>query len=220
MDNTCPSGFFCNVSAGGSVCKTGCDGATQPCNGSTCVDVSTDSNNCGACAVTCGSSCSGGECVRACTLFGTGCPSGQTCEISFESTSVLWGTDCRKLGTVAAGNSCNATNQCAAGLECLTTTTGSTTGTCFQLCDASHACPSGNACFHNPNIPGGGGYCGVSVCGASNFDVTCTDQSGSCPAHSQCVGNGKCQCLSGYTAFTCEGAACSGNCNYPDWWCD
>ena len=220
-DGTCPKGFFCTGDPGSPQCKSTCDAPTTSCDGKTCTDTSTDTNNCGSCGEICGTSCSGGSCVNACTLItNKGCSSGDVCAVVYSANATLWGTACRKVGSATLGASCSAGADCDSGLECLYV---NNVGKCYALCDAGHPCPSGDSCVGNANIPNGGGYCN-QICGAANFTVKCTGPSGSytCPSGAMCTATAQaptgCTCSSG-NAYTCSGTACNGTCTYPNWWC-
>jgi hypothetical protein len=223
-DKTCPQGLFCTGSPNAPVCQTSCDTPTIEC-GSTCADLTSDTANCGACGNACGSSCSSSKCQTPCDLLSnTGCTSPQVCEIAFQSTSVLWGTQCRALGTATVGATCSTTNDCASGLECLSTNSVST---CYALCDNTHVCPGGAKCNTNTNMPNGGGYClPPAMCGMPNFNVPCTGPNGSynCPSGASCNPSAQyptsCHCDNN-NPVSCAGVACTSSspCTYPNWWC-
>lgn len=88
-----------------------------------------------------------GWCTAAgCSLFGGGCAAGWTCQID-HSVEGLQTTRCRMAGTVPIQSACSLDADCGAGAHC------DGTGTCRQLCDASHGCPMGLSCSFFSDAP-------------------------------------------------------------------
>jgi hypothetical protein len=56
----------CSVLCTNDACANGCPSGESQC-GSTCVDLQTDTNNCGGCGVACSGTCASGECVTTVT---------------------------------------------------------------------------------------------------------------------------------------------------------
>ncbi|MBL9016370.1 MAG: hypothetical protein JNL83_19430 [Myxococcales bacterium] len=76
------------------------------------------------------------------------CPTGWSCDLF---TATFMGTqhkisDCRAAGTAAQGATCSATVPCAAGLTCVTLSTGGTR--CAKICKppSNTGCPTGTTC--------------------------------------------------------------------------
>jgi hypothetical protein len=109
-----------------------------------------------------------GECVTTCAPFtGGGCASGSDCSgnytdidslsASANATAVDGYFYCRTDGAMPKGASCNGDLDCAAGLECIASSDG-TTASCQPDCDNRHACPIGYQCTPYANL-GGAGWC-------------------------------------------------------------
>jgi hypothetical protein len=100
-----------NDSGGGDVVQPPGDGGTTDASvtctdggtacGSSCVDTSSDLQNCGGCGIVCNTSCSGGVCQ----LIGNGCDAGagqvgdNAC-LTIDGTNVYWGSGFNTGGTV------------------------------------------------------------------------------------------------------------------------
>ena len=170
-----------------------CSAPTTLC-GSTCCNLATDVNNCGACGNTCaaGQSCVSG----ACRLV---CPSGQT---ACGSTCVDTNSNGANCGS--CGNNCGTGNACIGGV-------------CTPRCDAPRATCSGT-CTDTNSDPANCGYCGrVCASGQSCVAGVCrlvcatglTACGSTCLNTNTDVNNcGACnnRCTAGYT---CVSGACT-----------
>jgi hypothetical protein len=200
---------------------------------SSCIDVQSDANNCGACGAKCpsGVACSGGQCQ---------CPSGSL--FCASSTSGSAG-DCTNLGTDPEHcGSC--TNQCpgtvCTGGKCGACPAGQTkcgytnpicadTQTDTQNCGAcSNVCPSGIACVGGAcQCPGGQTSCNAKCTDLQTDAKNCGQCYTACPTGVACAG-GQCQCPAGTTLCgssctnltvdpmncgTCGNSCSSGFCN-------
>jgi hypothetical protein len=154
-----------NVSALYSI--LGCQAGETDCNG-TCVDLSTDNNNCGSCGSACSSnqSCQSGQCMD------VGCSSGLT---DCSGTCVDLSTDNNNCGS--CGSTCSSNQSCQSG-QCMDVgcSSGLTdcSGTCVDLSTDNNNCGGcGTACSSNQS-------CQSGQC----MDVGCssglTDCSGAC----------------------------------------
>lgn len=174
------------------------DGRTS-CGG-TCVDLRTDSANCGECGAVCGGTCSDGVCTGACAEPRTDC--GGSC--------VDTSSDPRNCG--GCGISCSAGQLCDAG-TCTTTTT--CTGgrmLCGEACvdtsaNVSNCGACGRAC-------GVGQICAGGECGCSGVSRLCggvcrdfSSDASNCGSCGHACGAG--QYCSGGTCM-CEGATLCG----------
>jgi hypothetical protein len=188
--------------AGLGLTLAGCQGTTpvhSTCTtcGELCVDLATDTKNCGACGQACGSgqTCLNSECYTVC---GAGLT---TCGTSCVDTT----NDQNNCGT--CGTKCGATEACSAGKctqlcqapavacggKCVETQSDPAhCGTCEKSCATGQACVAG-ACIATCNAP-------EQVCGGECVD-TRTDR-GNC---------GTCgtACAAG---FVCSNSACTPSC--------
>jgi hypothetical protein len=163
-----------------------CTSGQLECSG-TCINVQTDSQNCGACGKTCGSgsSCQSGACT--CTSGFVSC--GGSCVASNaqhcgSSCSACTGTDvCDSDGTCSSGSKCSDG-------ACSSNTNSADCGTCGNACTGGSTCVNGSC------------SCGTSsqmVCNGSCVDITTTTNCGSCGnkcgtgqscSNGNCVGGG------------------------------
>jgi len=188
-----------------------CPGGQTNCSGN-CLNLQTDSANCGACGNACpnGQACVGGVCECATTLCVTVtgsicCLAGQDC-CKGQCVSLNTTQNCGACGTVCgSGQACiNGTCQCAPG---------------NNLCSVTNACIPANSCCTSADCavsgqtcsgPGGTCACPASQkpCSASNSCIPnascCTNTD--CPSGQACV-NGLCECASAFCGNnTCCGA--------------
>src|SRR5580692_2129537 len=167
-----------------------CTSGQLECSG-TCINVQTDSQNCGACGKTCGSgsSCQSGACT--CTSGFVSC--GGSCVASNaqhcgSSCSACTGTDvCDSDGTCSS--TCSSGSKCSDG-ACSSNTNSADCGTCGNACTGGSTCVNGSC------------SCGTSsqmVCNGSCVDITTTTNCGSCGnkcgtgqscSNGNCVGGG------------------------------
>jgi Polysaccharide lyase/Stigma-specific protein, Stig1 len=145
-----------------------CSSGTSYCNGA-CVDVYSNSSNCGAC----GLSCAGGTCSNAVCS----CPAGTT---NCNGTCVNTATDNNNCG--ACGNVCSYPNACSNGacipLSCPPATPTNCNGTCVDLDSNSQNCGAcGNAC-------GSSKHCDDGLCCLSGYYNCCGD--GMCHGSTWC----------------------------------
>lgn len=189
--------------------------APVPCTtcGDVCVDVQTDSSNCGACGTVCsaGQRCTAGACVLSCPGqqqvcgltcadtkndphncggCGTTCEFGQRCESSSCVATCTPGlTDCS--GACVATQSdpvhCgDCTTQCTAGQFCAM-------GSCTSSCPAPLTVCAGNACVDTTSDPGHCGACD-HACASGPHMLAAACRAGSCvapacqPGFSNCNG--------------------------------
>jgi hypothetical protein len=153
-----------------------------------CVNLQTDSNNCGTCGHQCknGQSCRNGTCV---------CPDGQA--------SLNTNNDCGSCGTICAnGQSCrNGTCVCPDGQTSLNT--NNDCGSCGTICANGQSCRNGTCVCPDGhtslNTNDDCGSCGTICSG----DLSCQNGTCACPAGSQqcgmsdsCCAPGTCQCCS------------------------
>jgi hypothetical protein len=217
------TGSSSGVAEGGPTGETGgpCTGGKIECSG-TCVDVSSDNNNCGNCNAKCGTGlvCSKGACSLICgsgtTQCGTGCYDLQT--------------DSNNCG--ACGTKCNGTQVCSAGQcqtacgpgstlcgqSCVNTSSDNANcGSCGKVCSAGTVCGSGSCSISCPSgetacTSGGSGDAGAGagVCTNLQTDVTnCGQCNNKCPSGFVCN--------VGTCAVTCQTGLvnCGGQCIDP-----
>lgn len=181
----CDVTYVCDAS-GTCICGFGlieCD--------STCVDTSTDPNNCGECSTACSpsESCVDGSCTTSCLPDCTGRECG--------------GDGCGgSCGTCPAERYCEASSICACNVgttECSgvcvdTSSDPDNCGDCDVTCAADEVCGSGictSSCVPD---------CTDRECG----DDGCGSLCGTCSADRECGAMGLCECLAGTTE--CDGA--------------
>jgi endo-1,4-beta-D-glucanase Y len=163
--------FVAGCAKPATVTSTTCNSGQLECSG-TCINVQTDSQNCGACGKTCGSgsSCQSGECT--CTSGFVSC--GGSCVASNaqhcgSSCSACTGTDvCNSDGTCSS--TCSSGSKCSDG-ACSSDTNSADCGTCGNACTGGSTCVNGSC------------SCGTSsqmVCNGSCVDITTTTNCGSC----------------------------------------
>ncbi len=151
----------CSVSGTAYQCTSGCSSSAPTlCSGSTCVDTTSDANNCGDCGIACsgGMTCQSGACA---------CASGS-----------------HNCGGTCANNTNPSNCGTACGSPCATPTNGSATcdGTsCGIACNTNYTNCAG-ACVDEQNDDNNCGGCGT-VCqnGASCATGQCTCPGGVCP---------------------------------------
>lgn len=219
----CSAGFCTSGCSDGSGCPTGfvCSGP----GAGACLPDCTAGQAC-----TTGLACAG-------LWYGTNkacLPSGVGLDLACSNE----GQPCGGFGAnaVCAGGACvprsDAAGACASGrVGLIPGPTG-----CVPDCGAGQACPGGTTCndlWHGgakgctataPKAcattasPAGANNCALT-CGAANFAVHCPNSTATCPVHSYCTSDNRCSCVEGYSAVTCAGAACTGSCSYPNWYC-
>ncbi len=165
MRGSCTEDACVNVMCGtGQRCSAGacvCDGARTAC-GSSCVDVTSNPNNCGGCGHTCdaGKTCNSGACVV------------DTCM----APTALCGTDCVNLTTDA--NNCNACGAaCGGGRDCVAGACQCPMG--LTLC--------GTQCTNLSTDPGNCARCGNTCNGGSCQSGGCSCPGGKSLCNSTCI---------------------------------
>ena len=152
VSGRCGAGLVCSNDTGVAICRRPCTDDTS-CTGTYCLNGDAERT-----------------CSDACTLFThAGCPTGAKCDFlgpadELGLTSI---TICSAVGTGTSGSRCTRNAQCARGFSCLIET--GTSGSCTQVCDATHACPSPLTCnvgtgtgglpFPIPGLGVGAGFC-------------------------------------------------------------
>jgi glucosylceramidase len=172
--------------------KSGGGGPTGPCGSSSqmqcngaCIDVQSDSQNCGTCGYTCdtGQMCQAGACVCAQGFF--------SCSgMCVASNTDHCGSTCMACssGQVCDNGQCSSAGCGSGSMMC-------TDGACSSNTDSGHCgtsctvCPVGATCSN--------GACGCSVAGQQNCNGTCVDTASStgncgscgnaCPFGDSCV---------------------------------
>ena len=184
----CADGEVCD----NGVCAASCSSGLEDCGGA-CVDLQTDSTNCGSCGTLCGSGlvCANGSCSN------SGCDTGKT---ECSGSCVNLQNDPGHCGS--CGNACGSGEQCSVGL-CIadgpcTTPVGSSDAD-YQACDGS--------CVDLNSDPSHCGACntvctGSDVCADGTCQASCNNSETSC--------NGACVDLT--TSFDNCGS-CGTTCN-------
>lgn len=132
----CDAGLECDDATGIDVCRRPCTMDTECVTGAWCLG-------------------GDGLCSDACTVFtDAGCPTGAKCDYLGEAQSGTPSpiTVCSAVGSGRAGATCMTNSQCARGFSCVLDS-GSTSGRCTQVCDATHPCPSGQTCSGGGGLP-------------------------------------------------------------------
>ncbi len=225
-DGTCPDGYDC-TSARQCVVRASCAGG-EDCSG-TCVDLTTDERNCGACGAAClaGQSCCGSACTDTttsttnCGSCGRACGGALTClqgQCGCAGGLTACGTSCADVESDAAncgtcGASCGTHGVCSGGVcgcapgytqcgsACVDLTTdASNCGACGAACKLNGVC-SASACVCPSTFP--------DVCGNACVN-TATDANNCGACRATCTGgkvcaSGACACPSGETV-------CNGTC--------
>ena len=185
------SGGTTGAGGGSGSCGTN---TQMECNGS-CIDIASDSQNCGTCGYVCdtGTICQGSTCV--CASGFVSC-SGQC----VPSNTDHCGTSC---AACPSGNVCNdgqCSSSCAAG------STMCMDGACSSNTDSGHCGSSCTVCSGGATCNNGACTCAVS--GQQNCDGTCIDTSSNinnCGSCGNACGSGQ-SCSNG----TCMGSATGG----------
>ncbi len=178
-----------------------CDGALLLCGGS-CVDLTVDNANCGACGSACpmDQQCAGSHCYASNCASQT-CNPSQVCVSDFCTDRACFGVVC-PTGEVCAGGACypNACGgmTCAVGFVCIS-------GACTDGACIGVLCPAGGECRN--------GACVFDTCSDSTRDGTETDIDcgGDCPGcipGKVCMVDGDCasrHCAQGF----CQAPTCS-----------
>jgi hypothetical protein len=199
LDGTCPNGFDCNA---GKQCVPSqqCDTGDVSCGGS-CVDVSTDSSNCGQCGVTCAAtqSCCNYVCVEVssdsenCGSCGNKClggAKGQTC-LNSVCTCMTGETLCSSAGGCI--DTATNENNCGACQKVCSTNEGCTGGKCTCMAPYT-SCPSGSGsvCTNTSSDSSHCGSCGTVCsggrqCGGSPPSCQCPTGTTYCPGTETCA---------------------------------
>jgi endo-1,4-beta-D-glucanase Y len=182
-----------------------CPGTTQSCNG-TCVDTTSDNDNCGACGKSCGNGqlCQGGSCQcqdalttcgSACVTTGsdpnhcggcnTKCSAGQVCSLS------VCGTTC------AAGLA-----NCSGACVFLMGSDPANCGTCGKACGQGQSCTMG-VC----GCPVGSSLCGNTCVNTSTSTTNCGTCGKVCGGTQVCT-LGNCVCPAGQVPCS-NGTSCA-----------
>jgi hypothetical protein len=111
-----------------------------------------------------------GVCAPQCTLFGTDCPTGMSCDEFFpdiDGMNIIM--SCRATGTAMVGATCASDFDCPDLTGCVKLDAAAMGYNCLQYCDASHSCPTGKSCINmfkdsmgmmSPlGLPGDAGFC-------------------------------------------------------------
>lgn len=143
------------------------------CCGGDCVDISRDSDNCGAC----GTTCADGKICRILTDgFGCGCDYSET-ECNGTCADLLRDpNNCGECGNVCASGRCsNGVCECGSQDGCGACETCSYPGLCTSTCSGEQTC-CGNGCVDTQFDPDNCGACG-NTCGAGSMccDGGCVD---------------------------------------------
>lgn len=144
----CSTGLVCSSETGIAICRRPCEADANCVTNAYCLG-SGDRR----------------ECSDVCTLFShAGCPTGAKCDYlgAADETGLMPITICSGVGTGRQGATCSRNSQCARDHSCVIAS--GTTGTCQQICDTSHPCPSGLTCsgssiFPFPGLGLGAGFC-------------------------------------------------------------
>jgi Stigma-specific protein, Stig1 len=185
FEGRCPGVDVCNIDSG--LCERTCPTALALCSFA-CVDVNSDSKNCGACDKSCASSesCVSGSCQKTSMMTGfecLGCGPGVAC--------INQKCDCQARGELCSESFCIDKKQLA--VSC---------GTCLTPCATSGAlCRNGSCeCAAGESICDG-------ECKTTNVDLRCGSCTNKCATGTHCE-NGMCvaQCSNNSTG------ACSGQC--------
>ena len=164
---------------------TTCSSGQLEC-GSTCANVQTDNQNCGACGTVCqsGQSCQAGKCS---------CSSGMLCGSSCVTSDANNCGSCGKVctsGQVCNNNQCSSScssGQTQCGTACTTTATDANNcGSCGTVCPAGATC-SGGSC----GCSGGEKLCG-STCVNTNADNSNCGSCGTVCSGGKNCSNGAC----------------------------
>jgi hypothetical protein len=102
-----------------------------------------------------------GVCVESCTLFGSDCPAGQTCNIEVLDADGASGfAACGIAGSIPVGGICDYSTKaaCAPGSYCNQTDNWQHYY-CLPLCDDDHPCNGSLRCAVMPGLPKHGGLC-------------------------------------------------------------
>lgn len=218
-------------SGDGSTCTPAC-GSGKTCCSSTCVDLQTDINNCGACGTKCasGETCKDGACAgcnppcasgKSCCEGGTicceiccedvCCPSGESCVEGVCATCTppcTAGQTCCGGSCCPAGRICCDQKCCAAGEFC----ENGKCATCNPVCYPDETCCDGtcvkNKCGDCPNSCPDGIVCCDEVCTELGTDTNCTGCGVACGEGTKCCNN---SCVSVTTTSNCGscGVTCS-----------
>ncbi len=200
--------LFALVGCGGS---SSCPSGQLSCGGK-CIDVQSDTNNCGACSTVCASSlCVAGVCKSGGTL---GCDTGLTVcsglcvDLKMDNANCgTCGTACTGITKCASGaclDPCAPKTTCAGALICVNLQSDNTNcGTCGNVCPTAQSCSAGTcACpSGTPNACGAGNNL---TCVSFATDVNnCGSCGNACGVNHVCSGGScqiSCQTLSGCPA--------------------
>jgi hypothetical protein len=177
--NTCGTGSTCQVPAGGGTPACICNAPYVTCtgaSGSYCAEVSSDPNNCGACASVgpthvcpTGAMCSSGMCQ---------CPGGeQQCGTGAAAyCATITGTDSNNCG--ACGRVCPTGTMCSGGSCVCPPGQLNCNGTCIDPLNDQHSC---GGCIGGGGMGvdcGQGGVCSMGVCSCPSPSITCNGPGG------------------------------------------
>jgi hypothetical protein len=207
----------CAVCSNG-FCGTSCPAGTQACGSGSpqpCIDVQSDSNNCGGCGMQCpaGRGCLNGQCAASCGLFASssGCGS---------SPSADGGIDCQGCTTPDGGptTACNGScvnldsddgncgtcgNTCGTGQSCQS-------GACTPVCASGDVCVAGLC--SSASCPTGTAACGGSA-GTAFCDDLASDPNNCGACGMQCPGGETCVqgvCATTVSCGVSSGTGCGG----------
>jgi hypothetical protein len=179
------------------ICTTVCPTGQVACSG-TCVNTTTDANNCGACGHVCstGTHCVGGTCVCDSTSCPNGCCLSGQCVTSTNDHCGNGGNTCVSCGT--GGQTCvSGVCTCPTGTTTCGTTCCATPGCCGSACQITHSNGLGQnyfdcnpvqtftantateACMAYTAVVGG--TCQTFTCGAVTNPVVCAADASSTP---------------------------------------
>jgi hypothetical protein len=205
-----------SLSGGGPLegnCETSCASEHKMCCGTTCVDIASDSANCGTCGVACnhaqGESCRAGKCEKESSCSnglddnGDGLVDCQDTLSCPSTTSCYGGGHCCNAACVIEGTAELCSNglddDCNGLIDCADSACHGQTCGKGQICDADGRC--GASCFidgryyaqgaANPDAP-----CLVCDAGQNTHDWVPAAQgsvSGACSGFRACDDNGQCR---------------------------
>ncbi|MDB4928642.1 MAG: Tryptophan synthase alpha chain [Myxococcaceae bacterium] len=187
---------------------TACPTTRVQCDG-TCVNLSSDAENCGRCGNRCGPGmgCGSGRCVGGCSAPGAMC--GAACVDPQSDVHHCGACDrpCEP-GVACMAGACQPTSaRDCTGRECGPDGAGGSCGTCPLAgwsCNVSGRCVAPDMACRS--------MCAARQCGADPGTFCAGRSCGTCPAGSTCNGSGQCLCTRGCAGRECGDDGCGGVC--------